>query len=86
LLMGVLPLVNARHANFLHHEVPGINIPADILERMQSAGENGPRTGIQIAIELIDQMRSCVQGVYIMPAFGRYDYAAEVIDSVKQIS
>ncbi|HEY9087159.1 MAG TPA: bifunctional homocysteine S-methyltransferase/methylenetetrahydrofolate reductase [Anaerolineaceae bacterium] len=83
-LVGILPLVNARHASFLHQEVPGINIPATILNRMQEAGENGSRTGVQIAIELIQQMQGRVQGVYLMPAFGRYDYAAQVIDSIKQ--
>jgi homocysteine S-methyltransferase len=83
-LFGLLPLVNGRHASFLQHEVPGITIPEEILRRMQEAGENGPRTGIQIAIELIQQMQGHTQGVYLMPAFGRYDYAAEVIDSIKQ--
>ncbi len=83
-LFGLLPLVNSRHASFLHQEVPGIVIPEDILRRMNEAGENGPRTGIQIAIELIQHMQGRVQGVYLMPAFGRFDYAAEVIDSIKQ--
>jgi len=84
ILVGILPLVNARHASFLKHEVPGVNLPDDIMQRMQEAGENGPRTGIQIAIELIQQMQGRTQGVYLMPAFGRYDYAAEVIDAIKQ--
>jgi methionine synthase / methylenetetrahydrofolate reductase(NADPH) len=28
-LVGILPLVSVRHANFLHNEVPGIFIPEE---------------------------------------------------------
>ncbi len=85
LLIGILPLVSARHAAFLHHEVPGITIPGQIRARMEAAGENAALTGVEIAVELIAQMRDCTQGVYLMPAFGRYDYAAEIIDAVQAL-
>ncbi len=84
LIVGVLPLVSARHAAFLNHEVPGITIPAELLTRMERCGENGARTGIEIAIELIQQIRPAVQGVYLMPAFNRFDYIAEIIETVKK--
>ncbi len=84
LLMGVLPLVSARHAAFLQHEVPGVNIPQEIHDRMTSAGEQAARTGIEIALELIQQMIQVAQGIYLMPAFNRFDYAAEIIERVRQ--
>jgi homocysteine S-methyltransferase len=81
LLVGILPLASLRHANFLHQEVPGISIPEDILQRMgQAAGEES-REGIQIAGELIAQVRAFAAGVYLMPAFNRFDYAAEILDT-----
>lgn len=83
ILAGILPLASDRHASFLHHEVPGIVIPEDTLERMGQAGENGAREGIKIAIELIEQMMHLVQGIYLMPAFNRFDYAAEIIDIIR---
>jgi homocysteine S-methyltransferase len=85
LIVGVLPLVNARHAAFLHHEVPGMSIPDEIRRRMEQAGENAPRIGREIAIELIQQIRPSVNGVYLMPAFNRFDHIAEVIDSIVQV-
>jgi len=85
LIVGVLPLVNARHAAFLHHEVPGMSIPEEIRRRLEQAGENAPRVGREIAIELIQQIRSSVHGVYLMPAFNRFDHIAEVIDSIVQV-
>ena len=83
ILVGILPLASARHAAYLHHEVPGILVPDDIRRRMESAGEDGARTGMEIAIELIRTLRPAIQGVYLMPAFSRYDIAAEIIETIK---
>lgn len=85
LLVGVLPLVSARHAAFLQHEVPGVNIPQEIHDRIAAAGERAAQTGIQIAFELIEQMVGFAQGIYLMPAFNRFDYAAEIIEKVRQL-
>lgn len=83
ILIGILPLVNSRHAAFLHNEVPGISIPEPIRARMEGTKENTSLEGIKIAIELIEQMRPYIQGVYLMPPFNRFDTAAEIIDAVK---
>lgn len=84
ILAGILPLVSVRHANYLHHEVPGIAIPEDILRRMGAAEENPTGVGVQIAIELVERIRPLVNGVYIMPAFSRFDVAAEIVESIRQ--
>lgn len=83
LLVGVLPLFGARHAAFLHHEVPGISIPHEMMRRIQMGGEEAPREGVRIAAELAEELREFANGLYIMPAFGRYDLAAELIEAVK---
>jgi homocysteine S-methyltransferase len=81
-LVGVLPLYGARHAAFLDNEVPGIKISSEIQERLRKAGENSPKEGVKIALEYIDQMRAWASGIYIMPAFSRYDLAADVIEGI----
>jgi homocysteine S-methyltransferase len=81
ILAGILPLASSRHAAFLQQEVPGIDIPPEIHTSMQQAGDQGAREGIRLAIELIGQLKSIAQGVYLMPAFGRFDYAAEIIET-----
>jgi len=83
LLAGVLPLYNTRHANFLHNEVPGISIPGTLRERMARAGQTGAPEGVRIAVELLAELRDVVQGAYLMPPFGRYEMAAEILDSVR---
>jgi methionine synthase I (cobalamin-dependent)/5,10-methylenetetrahydrofolate reductase len=82
LLAGVLPLYGARHAAFLHNEVPGIFIPEAIRQRIASAGAEASAEGVRLAQELLAELRGLVQGAYLMPPFGRYDLAAEVLDSL----
>lgn len=78
-LLGVLPLQSHRHAEFLHNEVPGIKLTDEARERMRRAGSEGRREGVRLAQELVQQARDDVQGIYIMPSFGRYEVAAEVL-------
>lgn len=78
-LLGVLPLHTSRHAEFLHNEVPGITIPDDVRGAMRAAGERGAEVGLEMALQLLDEMRDLVRGVYIMPSFGRYELAAELV-------
>jgi homocysteine S-methyltransferase len=83
-LVGLLPLASHRNAEFLHNEVPGMQIPEDVRARMKSAG-SGPdarREGVRIAREMLQAVRSQVAGAYIMPPLGRYEMALEVIDGL----
>jgi methionine synthase I (cobalamin-dependent)/5,10-methylenetetrahydrofolate reductase len=82
-LFGVLPLHTARHAEFLHHEVPGITIPEDVRAAMQAAGERGAEVGLEQSLDLLHQMREHVDGTYIMPSFGRYEQSAELVRRVR---
>jgi homocysteine S-methyltransferase len=86
-IAGVLPLMTSRHAEFLHNEVPGIEIPEVARDRMRSAGDDDERAwreGATMAVELITALREeGVAGVYVMPQFGRYDRAAEVVEAAR---
>ncbi|HSK88706.1 MAG TPA: bifunctional homocysteine S-methyltransferase/methylenetetrahydrofolate reductase, partial [Anaerolineales bacterium] len=83
IVAGILPLVSVRHANFLHNEVPGIFIPDETRRRIEDAGENGAKAGVEVAVELIDQLKAWAGGVYIMPQFHKYDMVAEIIEAIK---
>ena len=82
-LLGVMPLQSSRHAEFLHNEVPGIRLTESARERMRLAGSEGRAEGVKMAQELLLEARDEVQGVYIMPSFGRYEVAAEVLEVLK---
>jgi methionine synthase / methylenetetrahydrofolate reductase(NADPH) len=78
---GIQPLYNAGNAEFLHNEVPGISIPDEFRQRMRTAADP-QKEGVEIARELLLQLRPYVQGVYMIPQFGRYDLVADVLDVV----
>lgn len=83
-LAGVLPLVTERHADFLHNEVPGIVIPDAARARLAAAGEAATRLGVAMAAELARELRAAgAAGIYVMPQFGRYDLAAEVVEAAR---
>ena len=83
ILLGVLPLVSTRHAEFLHNEVPGITIPDDARAAMRAAGERGSEVGIEMADRLLTAMEGEVAGTYIMPSFGRYEQCAELVRRIR---
>ena len=86
ILAGVLPIHTARHAEFLHNEVPGVVIPERVRERMRAAGDDGWREGLAMATELIEDLRADgVAGVYQMPQFGRFDRAAELVEAIRSL-
>lgn len=84
ILAGILPLVSARHANFLHNEVPGISIPDEARARIEAAGDSGAKVGVELAVELIQSIKGWASGIYMMPQFHRYDQASEIIVVVKE--
>jgi methionine synthase / methylenetetrahydrofolate reductase(NADPH) len=82
-LAGVLPLWNGRHAAFLHHEVPGIGVPEDVLRRMERAGVRGRDEGVAVAREVLAALQGMVNGAYFMPPFGKYDVVPEIMSGLR---
>lgn len=84
ILPGILPLVSERNCEYLHNEVPGIVIPTEVRERMRGKEKDaGMKEGIEIAREFIAQVRDKVGGFYIIPPFGRYEIAVELVRFIK---
>ncbi|MBE2976053.1 bifunctional homocysteine S-methyltransferase/methylenetetrahydrofolate reductase [Priestia megaterium] len=74
--IGIMPLTSARNARFIHHEVPGIKLSEDILERMDATGNDRIRSeveGLAIAKNLIDTAYELFDGIYLITPFMRYE-------------
>jgi len=85
-MVGILPLQSSKHAEFLHNEVPGITLTDRARERMRRAGAQGRVEGVKMAQGLLQELVPHAEGVYLMPSFGRYEVAAEVLDVLKDES
>lgn len=81
-LVGLLPLASYRNAEFLHNEVPGMQVPEAVRERMRKAGTGARarKEGVAVAREMLASVRSRVAGAYVMPPLERYELALEVVD------
>ena len=87
ILLGILPLASYRNAEFLHREVPGMQIPLHIRERMrkQQDKESARAEGIAIAQESLREGFPYVQGTYVMPPFNRAESALEVLQVLEEL-
>jgi homocysteine S-methyltransferase len=83
LLVGIMPLQSGKHAEFIHNELAGVFIPKDVRDRMAAAGENGIAEGIAQARELLEAVRPMVNGVYLVPSFGRVEVVGELVTLAK---
>ncbi|MCX5762238.1 MAG: bifunctional homocysteine S-methyltransferase/methylenetetrahydrofolate reductase, partial [Gemmatimonadetes bacterium] len=74
---GIWPLVSARNAEFLANEVPGVTVPAEVIDRMRRASdkskEHAVAEGIAIAREMLALVRGAVQGVQVSAPFGKVE-------------
>ncbi len=88
IIAGIWPLVSFRNAEFLHNEVPGVNVTPEILERMRVATEKGKdearEEGIIIARESLLEVRDIIAGVQVSAPFGNVKYALQVFDVLKE--
>jgi len=82
-LAGIWPLTSVRNAEFMKNELR-VSVPDSILERMAKApnAEAARAEGIQIAREMLRQVRGLVQGAQVAAPLGRYSSAIEVLDGI----
>ncbi len=83
-IAGVWPLASYKNAQFLQNEVPEVNIPETIMEKMRKTGtkEEGIAMGIEIAREIVAAVRHRISGVQISPPFGRVSTARTLLDAI----
>jgi methionine synthase / methylenetetrahydrofolate reductase (NADH) len=84
-LVGVLPLLSVRQAEYLHNEVPGMSVPEAVRNRLEAAGGRAAELGVEMALEFLEAARGHVQGAYVIPAAARYDLAARVVTRTREL-
>ncbi|GAB5465478.1 MAG: bifunctional homocysteine S-methyltransferase/methylenetetrahydrofolate reductase [Candidatus Kapaibacteriales bacterium] len=83
IVAGIWPLVSIRNALFMNNEVPGVDVPEDILERMQKREgdkEGGIQEGIDISLETLEKIKGKIVGMQISAPFGRIDPVKRIIE------
>jgi homocysteine S-methyltransferase len=85
ILIGVMPLLSARNAEFLHNEVPGIVIPDQVRERLRGKeGADGSQEGLIIARELCESILNSFKGIYLITPLMRFDLTVQLTNFVRE--
>jgi methylenetetrahydrofolate reductase (NADPH) len=85
ILAGVTPLKSYRMAKYISENVPGIEIPERILNRMSNVPkEQASEEGINICVEIIEKLKEIegVHGIHIM-AIGWEEVVPELVKRAK---
>jgi len=80
-LMGVMPLKSLKLAEFMNKNVPGIDIPPEVMEALARS----EKAAIEIACKFISEIYSYVNGIHIM-AMGDVEATNTLIDFIRELT
>jgi 5,10-methylenetetrahydrofolate reductase len=87
IFIGIMPLASGRNAEYLHNEVPGIQLSDAVRSRMSGLeGEEGRQAGCAIAKELIDEAVQHFNGIYLITPFLFYEMSVDLTKYVQRIT
>ncbi len=65
-LAGILVLRNAKMAEFMNANIPGVSVPPDMIDELRAAGDKSEDVGVEMAVRTIKAVRPHCAGVHIM--------------------
>ena len=71
-LAGILLLRNAKMAEFMNANIPGMSVPDDMIDELRAAGDKSEDVGVEIAVRTIKTVRPHCDGVHIMAIKGTH--------------
>ena len=80
-LIGVTPLRSAKQARFMDEKLPGVHVPASMVEALEAAGDEASSVGMDLTATLVEEIRRMldVAGVHVM-AMGHDDVTRELVE------
>lgn len=69
-LAGILLLRNAKMAEFMNANIPGMSVPQAMIDELRAAGDKSEDVGVEIAVHTIKAVRPHCDGVHIMAIKG----------------
>lgn len=81
--VGILPLASLKNAEFLHNEVPGMQVSEKVMNKLRKATDKEAQreVGLEVAKENLREAKgmNLVKGAYIFPPFGKYEAVVELL-------
>jgi homocysteine S-methyltransferase len=79
-MVAVWPVRSLKMALRLHHEVPGIEVPAGMIRDMEAAGPDAAAVGRERALTLFREAPAYANGVYLIAPFKKPENVIPLID------
>jgi len=83
--VGILPITSKGNARFFASgSIPGIVVPDDVVKQFEEteSSEDARKLGMDLTRQMIDETREHLEGLYIIPPFGKNKFDL-VIDIVR---
>jgi methionine synthase I (cobalamin-dependent)/5,10-methylenetetrahydrofolate reductase len=84
ILAGIMPMVSLRNAQFLNNEIPGIRVPEKYINSFTEdmSREEAEQTGIEISLEILEQIKDDVDGFYFITPFNRVNIIVNILKKI----
>ncbi|OGL47279.1 MAG: 5,10-methylenetetrahydrofolate reductase [Candidatus Schekmanbacteria bacterium RBG_16_38_10] len=80
IMAGIVLLKSAKMARYMNENVAGINVPEELIKRMETASD-AKKECIEISVSLIKEIKNFCHGIHFM-ALGWEDLIPEIISKV----
>ncbi|MCK9296490.1 MAG: bifunctional homocysteine S-methyltransferase/methylenetetrahydrofolate reductase [Desulfobulbaceae bacterium] len=83
---GIFPLISARNADFLHNEVPGISIPAEVRKKLWSYEDvaDQRKAAMEFTEKLVADLAPFVDGLYLISPLNKWEIAERFVKQIRQ--
>ncbi len=78
IIAGIIPLRSEKSAYFLNKNIPGVKVPDDMIRRIKATSEP-EAVGIEIAADIIKELKGVCDGVHIMP-IRTHEYTLNILE------
>jgi 5,10-methylenetetrahydrofolate reductase len=78
IIAGIIPLRSRKTADFLNSNIAGVKVPDGIIRRLSSSSDPGA-LGIEMAADMIKELRGICDGVHIMPV-GTHENTRNILE------
>lgn len=87
IFVGLMPLVSYKNAMFMHNEMPGIQVPDEILTqyRADMTREEAEEVAISVSVSIAKKAYKMADGFYIMTPFHRVNLVNRIINEIRKI-
>ena len=78
IIAGIIPLRSRKTAKFLNSNIAGVKVPDELIRRLSSSSDPGG-LGIEMAADLIKELRGICDGIHIMPV-GTHENTGKILE------